>query len=80
MVPYDGDDEATRDMVVKAKVVETGNDSELDPGIFIIFSDEAQLNGIMRAGKDKYEELLWLFSGCHRAHLARQGWEWRITW
>ena len=24
MVPYDGDDEATRDMVVKAKVVDTG--------------------------------------------------------
>ena len=58
MVPYDGDDEETRDMVVKAKVVETGNDSQLDPGIFIIFSDDAQLNGIMRAGKDKYEELL----------------------
>ena len=33
-------------------------DVDLDPGIFIIFSDDTQLDAIMRAGKDKFEELL----------------------
>ena len=33
-------------------------DVDLDPGIFILFNQDTELNGIVRAGKDKFEELL----------------------
>ena len=33
-------------------------DGDLDPGIIILFADDTELDAIIRAGKEKFEELL----------------------